>query len=149
MRVILLKDIPGLGKEGELISVSDGYARNYLIPKKLAILATSKQVKKWQEGVKKEEKLKKEELEKALLLKEKIEALELTKTLKAEKERAFGSVRKEDIIDLLRSHNIQVSKEAIKLNQPIKEAGKYTIPILLHTEISANLSIIVTLSQQP
>ena len=72
----------------------------------------------------------------------------MEKSLPAEGEKAFGSLRKEEIVDFLRVHKISISKEAIKLDQPIKKAGEYAVPIDLHPEISAILKITVLLSPQ-
>lgn len=146
MRVILLENIPGLGRGGDLKTVSDGYARNYLLPKKLAILAIPQEIEKWKIRLAGEEKQKIEGFQQAKLLKEKIESLHLEKSLTAEGGEAFGSLRKENIIDFLRENGIELSKNAIELDRPIKKAGEYAVLISLHPEISATLKIAVLLS---
>lgn len=151
MKVILLKDLPGLlGKAGDLKVVSDGYGRNYLIPQGFAVLATPSEIHKWEQRRKTLERQREEERKAALAAKEKIESLKMERALiEGEKGEIFGSLRKEDIAEFLKSRGIEVPKTAIELAQPIKKDGEYAVPIALDTDISANLKVILKLSRQP
>ena len=97
MKVILLKNVKGLGNEGELVNVKDGYARNFLFPRNLAVEANAQNLKKWEEKKKQFEAKEKEEYEQALKLKEKIESINLELKSKAgEGGRLFGSITSKD-----------------------------------------------------
>ena len=103
MKVILLKDVKGLGKEGDLVNAKDGYARNFLLPKGDAIEATPANLKKWKEEKAKEAEKKENQHKEALELKEKIEAITVTINGKAgDGGRLFGSITSKDIADALR-----------------------------------------------
>ncbi len=134
MQVILLKDVPKFGKKNELKNVPDGYARNMLFPKKLAILATPDLIKKL-ENEKKAIQITKE-LEKNLALKH-LEILQKTTvTIKAKANdigHLFSSIHEEDIIDaLFKEHHISLGKDMIILEKPIKEVGLHQIPVELY-----------------
>lgn len=150
MRVILLKDIPGFGKTGDLKSVSGGYGRNYLIPQKLAVLAAASEVENWKARQMASERRIEKERNAALATKEKIESIEMHTALASGKDGGiFGSIRNENIAEFLKSHGIEVPKTAISLEQPIKKDGNYAVHIFLNPEITATLRLIVALSQQP
>jgi len=142
MQVILLEDIPSLGKAGEAVKVSDGYGRNYLIPKKKAILATEKNLKFLQHqkrqvelGV---EKTKKD----AERLAQEIENLSCTfsKTV-GESGKLFGSVTSMEIESYLKEKGIEVDRKKIMLDEPLKNVGMYTVPIKLHFDVTAQLKV--------
>ena len=142
MKIILKQQLDNLGKPGDVVNVSDGYARNYLFPKKLAIPATQKNVR----SVEHEKRLIQLHLEKekraAQTLASKIEASPCTITKKVgEQEKIFGSVTTIDIEENLRSQGIIVDRKNILLEDPIKNLGVYTVPIRLHPEITANLKV--------
>ena len=115
MKVILLKEVKGLGKEGDLVNSKDGYARNFLFPKNLAIEATPANLKKWEDKKQAKEEKKKEELNEALQLKEKVE--KLTVDIKAKGGtggRLFGSITSQDISNALnKQHKIDIDKRKI------------------------------------
>ncbi len=142
MQVILLEDVPSLGKVGDLVRVADGYGRNYLIPKKKAILANEKSLKalevqrrQIQQGI---EKAKKH----AEKLAQQIEQTPCTlKKPVGESGKLFGSVTSKEIEGYLKEIGIQVERKKIHLEEPIKSVGLYTVPIKLHPEITAHLKV--------
>lgn len=143
MLVILLKDVKSVGKKGEIKEVSDGYALNFLIPKKLALKATDKSLEvKAEED--KQVKQKKEEFHKDMaLLKTKIEQLELTFFAKSGKEgKMFGSISSKQVVDKLASdHNINVDRRKILNSSPINTFGNAVFQIELDKGIIADIKI--------
>lgn len=143
MKIILLKDVKGLGKEGDLVNAKDGYARNYLLPRELAKEATEGNVKVLKEQ-KKSEKLKKEaERERALELKEKLEEITVEIMGKAgEGGRLFGSITSKDIADeLSKQHKIKIDKKKLVLDDNIKTIGTTLVDVKVFTEITAKLRV--------
>ncbi|MFH2013321.1 MAG: 50S ribosomal protein L9 [Pseudomonadota bacterium] len=144
MKVILLEEMQSLGKAGDVVKVADGYGRNYLIPGKKAIEATSKNMKEWEYQKKiQQDKIgkTKKEIEK---LAEKIEGLSFTISKQTgEEDKLFGSVTSMDIEDSLKGEGVEVDRKKILLNEPIKKLGEYTIPIKLSSEVIANLKVSV------
>lgn len=143
MKVILSKDVPGVGKRNEVKEVSGGYARNFLFPNKLAELVTPMALKKI-ETMKAEHEKGEAELQKhQKAIAAEIEAMTLVFTLKTDKSGAvFGSINKETILKALREHHI-VTKERIEmdLDHAIKEFGDYTIPVDFKKGVTAKLKI--------
>jgi len=142
VKVILLEEMASLGKAGDVIKVADGYGRNYLIPQKKAIEATSKNMKVWeyQKNLLKDKigKVKKE----AERLAEKIEGISCTISKQTgEEDKLFGSVTSMDIEESLKEEGIEIDRKKIILDEPIKKLGVYTIPIKLHPEVIANLKV--------
>lgn len=143
MKVILLKDVKGLGKEGELVNAKDGYARNFLLPKGDAIEATPANLKKWKDEKAKEEERKKNEYNEALKLKEKIDSITVVIQGKAgEGGRLFGSITSKDIADALKSqHKIDIDKRKIELKDNIKSLGTTTVDVRVYSEVLAKLNV--------
>lgn len=143
MKVILLKDIKGTGKKGEIINASDGHARNYLIPRGLAKEATDGSVRQLEHQnaakVKKEE----EAFEQAQKLAEEINKLEVTfKTKAGEGGRLFGSITSKDVVDMIKSkHKIDIDKKKITLDQPIRTLGTTNVTIKVYPKITANIKV--------
>jgi len=130
MKVILHEEVKNLGKIGEVVDVAEGYARNFLIPKKLAVEANIKNVRALAHEQKKiEEKVKKIKSA-AELLSEKVSSLTITLSAKAgEEEKLFGSITTMDIAEALKREGIEVERKRILLDEPIKRLGSYSIQI--------------------
>jgi large subunit ribosomal protein L9 len=142
MEIILLEDVPSLGKAGDLVKASDGYARNYLIPNKLAIKATPKNRKKLEH----EKRLAQDKMDKVRREAEKfakrIEEFSCTISKPVgESGKLFGSVTSKDIEQQLNENGIQIDRKDIELEEPIKNLGVYTIPIRLNPGVTANLKV--------
>lgn len=146
MKVILLQDVKSLGKKGETVDVSDGYARNYILPKKLGIEANSQNLNDLKLQKAHEEKVAKELLAEAEKLAEKIEKLTVNVSLKSGKDgRAFGSISSKEIaVALKEQHGIEVDKKKISLDEPIKAVGTSIVSIKLHREVTAKLTVKVS-----
>jgi large subunit ribosomal protein L9 len=143
MRVILLKDIPNLGKKDDIKSVSDGYGRNFLIRNKLAEILTPQIAKKLEVKKENQEKISAGLKEKVLLLKEKIEKMKLIiKSKVGESSRIFGSITPAKIISELAKHGINLEKDQI-LSQPVKTLGEHKIKIKLPQGTGAELDILI------
>ena len=144
MEVILIKDIPSLGKTGDLVKVAPGYARNYLIPKKLALAATPDNTKRI-EIIKKREGMDRErEKLSTQALKERIDAASITLKKRAgEEDKLFGSVTSHEIVDALIDLGIEVDKRKIAIEEHIKRLGDFTVPIKLSGDVVAHLKVAV------
>ena len=147
MKVILLEDVKGLGKKGDLVNSKTGYARNFLFPKELAIEATPANMKKWEEDMKEKEAKMQKEKDQALELKSKLE--KMTVELKGkggEGGRLFGSITSKDIAEALeKQYRISVDKKKIELKENIKTSGIIDIEVRVYPEITANLKVNVTI----
>ena len=143
MKVILLKDVKGLGKEGDLVNAKDGYARNFLFPKNLAIEATDSNLRKLEE---------KKAIEDAKIEKDKKEALELKNKIENTSVkiiakggtggRLFGSITSADMAEeLKKQHKINIDKKKIDLKDNIRTQGTTEVEIKLYTEVSAKLKV--------
>ncbi len=142
MKVILKEDIEGVGKMGDLVSVADGYARNFLIPHGKALRATERNVKQLNHQRRLVESSIRRHREAAAQLAQKIESSSCTITRAAgENEKLFGSVTKIDIAEALREIGIHVDRRQIQLEHPIKSLGPYTVEIKLQADIKANLKL--------
>lgn len=143
MKIILIKDVEGLGVEGDLVDAKIGYARNYLIPKGVAIEATPGNLRKWEsQQAERAERQEKEEKE-ALELKEKIEKEAITLEGKSgEGGRLFGSITSTDIAEALKAqHNIDIDRRRIELKDNIKTLGTTEVSIRVYPEIVATLRV--------
>jgi len=143
MKVILKADIKGLGQKGKICTVSDGYARNYLLPRGLAIEATEGNVQDLAHKQKQEELRRQKEKQAALDLAAKIEALQVVLKVKVgDKGRLFGSVTNKEIAEVLaKDYNIKLDKRKIELKEAIKTVGDHQVTIKLHPEVSVNLTV--------
>ena len=143
MEIILLKDVKGQGKKGEVIRVSDGYARNFLLPKGFAMQATEGGKKRIREQNAQLQKKLQSEAEKAERLAERISQAGVRLKMKAgEKGKLFGSVTGKDIAEALKKqYGITVDKKKIVLPEPIKNTGEFLVEIKVYTEISAKLGV--------
>lgn len=142
MKIILREDVETLGRMGDVVDVSDGYARNFLIPKKKAVEATTKSV-----GALEHEKRliadKSRKAKKAIeTLAEKINATPITIPVQVgEGGKLFGSVTNKDIAEALFKEGIEIDKRKIQLEDPLKEVGQFTIPIQLHHDVTAHVKL--------
>lgn len=145
MKVILLKDVKGLGKSGNVVNASDGYARNFLFPKNLAKEATDGNVKELNLRKEAERKKKLEELEKAQKLASELKNKEVKIVLKAGKDgRLFGAITSKDIADAFKKQlNINIDKKKI-VSDTIKQQGTYEVEVKLYPEVSTKIKVIVT-----
>ena len=143
MKIILLKDVKGLGVEGDLIDAKIGYARNYLLPKGVAIEATPGNMKNWKKQQASRANRKEREEEEALELKGKIEEEGIEIEGKSgEGGRLFGSITSSDIADALKAqHGIDIDKRKIELKDNIKTLGVTGVNIRVYPEIVANLKV--------
>jgi len=142
MKVILKAEVENLGKEGDVLEVADGYGRNYLLPRGLAVLATPQNLKQLEKKIKAREEQKKQELELARNLAAKIS--ETTVVIRAkvgEKGKLYGSITNNDVAAKLSEKGIEVDKRKIDLKEPIKEVGFYTIGVKVHPEVFAELKV--------
>lgn len=142
MKVILLQDVKGQGKKGDIVDVNDGYARNFLLARKLAQEATATNVNSV--TIKKQAEAYHKEMEKkaALELKEQLKKLTVTVTIKTgENGRVFGSVTTKEIADALAQTGYEIDKKKIVLKEPIKNVGNYEMDVKLYPEITARLSV--------
>jgi large subunit ribosomal protein L9 len=144
MEVILKEDVAQLGSRGDVVKVAEGYGRNFLLPKKLAIEATAankaviEQMKA--SSVRKSAKEKTD----AELLAKQYEGVSLTFTRKAgEHDALFGSVTSSDIAHELEGRGFKIDRRKIELNQPFKTIGEYNVPIKLHKEVTTNIKVTV------
>lgn len=146
MVVILIKDVKGTGKAGDVVKVSDGYARNMLLPRGLAKEATEGNIR----NLEKQKAIAAEKLEEekvaAKELAEKLEKITVKiKTKGGDTGKLFGSITSKDISEALeKQENIRIDKKKIELSGPIKQAGDVTVTVKLFTEISAELKVSVT-----
>ena len=144
MEVILREDVEKLGNRGELVKVASGYARNYLLPKKLAVAATDANRKIVEQErhahLRKEAKLKDEAQELSKLM----TGVSVTIAQKAgENDQLFGSVTSKDIADALEAKDFTIDRRKIHLDDPIKQLGEYKVPVRLHKDVTAEITVTV------
>ena len=144
MKVILKEDVQNLGQQGDVVEVKPGYARNYLMPQKLAILFTKQQKKSIEEAQRVEErKLEREKSHLESVLKQ-IEELSLSLKMQSEEDnKLFGSVTKLDIVKLLEENGITIDKKYVDLSSPIKTLGEHKVNIVFTKEMSASFTLTV------
>lgn len=144
MKVILLEDIKGVGKKDQIIDANEGYAKNFLLPKKKAVLADKNNINKFDNIKKIEENKKQEEYEKALELAKEIEQKELVIKVKlGENGKLFGTVTNKEIFNALKQEGINVEKKKISLSNPIKMLGEREVEIKVHPKVTAKLKVLI------
>jgi large subunit ribosomal protein L9 len=148
MKVILLDDVAKVGRRGDVRDVSDGYARNFLIPKKLALSATAGNLTNL-EHIKKQQDAKAGRIkDDAESLRSRIEALAYEERRQASEEgKLFGSVTSQDIADFLGAQGIKMERRRISLDEPIKTLGETTVGIRIHPDVTAQLKVTVVRSE--
>lgn len=149
MKVILLKDVKSLGKKGDIVEVSEGYGRNYIIPSKTGVLADTKNLNTLKLQNANAEKIAAEKLAEAEALKEKLEAVKVTVSIKAGKDgRTFGSVSTKEIQEALKKQTgIEIDKKKIVTDVPLKNLGGYDVDVHLHKDVTAKLHVTVLQAQ--
>ncbi len=146
MKIILLQDEKKLGKKGDVIEASDGYARNYILPKKIGIEATPKNMNELKLQKASQDKRAQEQLEAARALAAQLEDKQIVVKIKGgEGGRTFGSVSSKEIATACQEqHGIEVDKKKIQLPESIKSFGSYEVPIKLHPQVTGKLAVKVT-----
>ena len=146
MKIILLQDVKALGKKGEIVNVNDGYARNFILPKKLGVEATGKNLNDLKLQKANDEKVAQQLLDDAKELAKKLEAGKVELAIKiGEGGRAFGSVSNKEIaVAVNKQMGYDIEKKKIQLKDVIKTIGTHTVPVKLHPKVTAELKVIVT-----
>ena len=143
MKVILLEDVKSVGKKGELVNTSDGYAKNFLFPKKLAVEATKSNLNEFELKQKAEAKRKKEELEQAQKMAKELEDKIVTVKVKTgENGKLFGSITNKEVAEeIVKQTGLKIDKKKVSIGDPIKMVGERTAVIKLHPKVAAEITI--------
>ena len=146
MEIVLLEDVKALGKKGEIVKVNEGYARNFILPKKLGVEANSKNLNDLKLKKANQEKIAAKQLAEAKELGEKLEKASITLSIKAgDNGKAFGSVSGKEISKAIQDQlNLEIDKKKLVLPNPIKTFGTHEVPVKLHKDVTAKLSVKVT-----
>ena len=146
MKIILLQDEKKLGRKGDIIEASDGYARNYILPKKIGVEATPQNLNDLKLKKANESRIAQEQLEAAQKLAEELESRQITVKIKAgEGGKAFGSVSSKEIAAAYKEqHNMDIDKKKIQLPESIKNFGTYQVSVKLHPKVTGTLTVKVT-----
>jgi large subunit ribosomal protein L9 len=145
MKVILMTDVPALGHRGETRDVANGYARNFLLPRKLAVPASPANLKNVEHLKRQRAKEEHRALEAAQAAAGRIEALTLSVTARASEDgRLYGSVSQQDVVEFLERHQLPLEKRRVLLEEPIKALGECKVSVRLHGDVTANLTVSVT-----
>ena len=145
MKVILLEDVKALGKKGQVVNVSDGYARNLLLPKKLGLEATGKNMNDLKLQKAHEDKVAQENLDAAKAFAEELKDKQVTVGIKVgEGGRTFGSISAKEIAEAAKAQlGYELDKKKLQLSAPIKELGTTMVPIKLHPKVTGELKVVV------
>ena len=145
MKVILLEDVKSLGKKGEIVNVSDGYARNFVLPKKHGVEANAQNQNTLKQQKKREEKEAQEKLEQAKELAAVLEQNQIIVAMKkGEGDRVFGSISAKEIAEAAKTqHGLELDKKKIQMEEPIRSFGTHEVPIRLHTQVTGRLYVVV------
>src|SRR5712692_3993759 len=144
VQVILNEDLPNLGRTGDVVKVRAGYARNYLLPRKLAVEADQKNIRAFEHQKRIASRRREAKRTDAMAVKARIEALEITIMARAGEEgKLFGSVTNIDIERAVREKGVDIERRKIVLPEPIKQLGDFTVPVKLDSEVEANLKVTV------
>ena len=143
MEVILLQDVKSLGKKGEIVKVSDGYARNFILPKKLGLEANAKNLNDLKLQKAAQAKLEKEQLEAAQALGAKIEGSAVTVRIKTgENGKVFGSVSVKEIAEAMKEQlGLEIDKKKISIANPIRNEGTFSAAVKLHPQVTSELTV--------
>ena len=142
MEVILREHVDNLGRRGEIVKVADGYARNYLLPRKLALLATEGNKKQIERERVKFDAKELEEKKVADAVADRLKAVEISIARKVgETEALYGSVTTADIAEALHAKGFDIDRRKVQLHEPIKKLGEFEIPVRLHREVTVNVKV--------
>ena len=142
MRVILLRDVESLGSAGEVVQVKSGFARNFLIPQRQALVASDTNVAQFESKRKQHAAVSERERRAAETIAKQLEADSLTAQVRVgEEDRLFGSVTVQNIADLLAEKDYDIDRRAIQLEEPIRALGVYNITVRLHADVTANVKL--------
>lgn len=142
MNIVLLKDVTSIGKAGSCLKVKDGYANNYLLPRKLALLASDGNIKKFQEQAARDKIRREKDLDKIRQFANKLSGKSFTVVAKAiDEKKLYGSIGKEEIKKSIESEGLDIDLKHIALDEPLKELGVYDITVKLHPEIETKIKI--------
>ncbi|MHB9093519.1 MAG: 50S ribosomal protein L9 [Eubacteriales bacterium] len=143
MKVIFLQDVKKVGSKGDILEVAEGYARNYLFPRKLAVEATPGHLKDLEQKKSSEARKKAQVKEEAKELANRLETLNVKMTTKVgEGGKLFGSITSKDIAEAIKvQHNLDIDKKRIDLENPIKSLGVYPVTVKLHPEVQAKFQV--------
>ena len=145
MKIILMEDVPSLGRRGDVRDVATGYARNFLLPKKLALPASAANLQNLDHLKRQRDRAEARARDEAQVAARQIEGLTLAMATRASEDgRLYGSVSAQDIVEFLEKHQLPVEKRRIQLEEPIKMLGEYRVPIRLHHDVTATLAVTVT-----
>jgi large subunit ribosomal protein L9 len=145
MKIILMTDVPALGHRGETREVANGYARNFLLPRKLAVPATPANLKNVEHLKRQRAKEEHRALEAAKATAARIETLAFAVSARASEDgRLYGSVSAQDVVEFLEKHQVPVEKRRVQLDEAIKAIGEYKVPVRLHGDVTATLTVSVT-----
>jgi large subunit ribosomal protein L9 len=144
VKVILTSDVAKIGKSGELKDVADGYARNFLIPKKLAVPAAGGAYRAWQHDIASREEKRQRERGEAEIAAQRIASTTLTMGVKVgEGGKLYGSITAQDIADALGRRGISVDKHKVELEQPLKSLGTYKVAVKVYAGMTPEVTVIV------
>ena len=142
MKIILRQDYEALGKVGDVVTVKDGYARNFLMPKRIGVLANQKSIRILEEERKTLARQQNKDKRQAEAMVSELEKISITATVSVgEEDRVFWSVTTQTIADLLKEKGYEIDKKKIHLDEPIKALGIYTVPLRLHQDVEANIRV--------
>jgi large subunit ribosomal protein L9 len=142
MEVILREHVDNLGRRGDLVKVADGYARNYLLPRKMALLATAGNKKVIEREKEKFDATEAEEQKVAQAMADRLASVEIEIARKVgETEALFGSVTNADIAESLAAKGFDIDRRKVQLHEPIKKLGEFSVPVKLHRDVTVPLKV--------
>jgi large subunit ribosomal protein L9 len=143
MKIVLQKEVKGLGKAGDIKEVANGFAQNFLIPNGLAVPATENAISEARNIAEKQEESSQQELEVTQKIAGELDGKEITIKEKAEDGKLFGSINAETIVKKLAEDNVKINKSNVELSEPIKEVGEHKVKIKLDHGLEAEIKIVI------
>lgn len=144
MLLILKEEVPNLGDAGDIVKVANGYGRNFLIPRGMAIPASESSVKQLEHQKRVAESIRRKQLQGAKELATKLEGTAVSiRRETGDDDKLFGSVTNRDIADALAAEGLEIDRRTIQLEEPIKSIGLFTVPVRLHRDVTANVRVYV------